>query len=147
MAGLAVEVDYSVEGDLLWLGNGVPNTDSAQNVTFDPDFDAFFSVDGECVGIYLFDAARILMPQLARDLPMVKFQVNDLTGVYFREGDALTIGNGKSTAKSEEVAEGLAAHYDEAGKVAGFTIVRARNLLLPILKKWPASTSVCPSSS
>ena len=142
MAGLAVEVDYSAEGDLLWLGNGVPNTDSAQNVTFAPDFDAFFSVKGECVGIYLFDAARILVPQLTRDSPTVKFQVNDLTGVYSRKDDALTIGNGKSTARIEEVADGLAAHYDEAGKVVGFTIDRARNLLLPILKKWPASTSV-----
>ena len=33
MAGVAVEVDYAVKGDLLWLGNGIPNTDSAQNVT------------------------------------------------------------------------------------------------------------------
>ena len=140
MAGLAVEVDYSADGDLLWLGNGVPNTDSAQNVTFDPDFDAFFSEDGECVGIYLFDAARILMPQLAMNLPIVQFQVKDLTGLYSRNDDTLTIGSGKSAVKSGDIADGLTAHYDEAGKVVGLTIGEARILLLPVFKKWAAST-------
>ena len=142
MAGIAVEVDYSAEGDLLWLGNGVPNTDSAQNVTFEPDFDSFFSVDGKCVGIYLFDAARILMPQLTKDSPMVKFRFKELTGMYSRKDDALTIGNGNSVAASGEIADGLTAHYDKAGRVVGFTVGRARDLLLPILEKWPASTGV-----
>lgn len=142
MASLAVEVDYSAEGDLLWLGNGIPNIDSAQNVTFDPDFDAFFSAEGECVGIYLFDAARILVPQLTRDLPMVKFQVNDLSGVYSRKDDALTIGCGKATVETGEVAAGLTAHYDEAGKVVGFTIGGARTLLLPVFENWPPCTAV-----
>ena len=73
MAVIAVELNYAANGDLLWLGNGIPNTDSAQNVTFEPDFDAFFSVEGKCVGFYLFDAARILFPQLILESPTVKF--------------------------------------------------------------------------
>ena len=142
MAGLAIEVDYEVKGDLLWLGNGIPNTDSAQNVTFEPDFDAFFSDDGKCAGAYLFDAARILMPQLTRNAPIVSFKFKELTGVYSRKVDALTIGNGKSTAKSVEIADGLTAHYDEKGRVVGFTVGRAREMLLPVLEDWRASTAV-----
>ena len=142
MAGLAVEVDYSAKGDLLWLGNGVPNTDSAQNVTFDPDLDAFFSAGGECVGVYLFDAARILMPQLTGDSSSVKFRFKGLNGEYCRESDTLTIGNGNLTTKSTEIADGLTAHYDETKKVSSFTIERAAELLLPLLREWRASAAV-----
>ena len=136
MAGIAVEVDYAVNGDLLWLGNGIPNTDSAQNVTFEPDFDAFFSVDGKCVGVYLFDAARILLPQLTLDSPTVKFHFKELSGVYSRDADTLTIGNGNRAASSEEMAKGLTAHYNETREVVGFTIEWAGQLLLPHLEKW-----------
>ena len=151
MAGIAVEIDYAAKGDLLWLGNGTPNTDSAQNVTFEPDFDAFFSVDGECVGAYLFDAARILLPQLTLESRAVKFHFKDLRGNYSRETDTLTIGNINISApfdklRSEGVAEGLAAHYDEAGEVAGFTLERARELLLPLLQMWRTSTAEKPAT-
>lgn len=134
MAGIGVEVDYAVKGDLLWLGNGIPNTDSAQNVTFEPDFDAFFSVDGECVGVYLFDAARILLPQLTLELPDVKFHFKELSGTYSSDTDTLTISNGNMAARSEETAKGLAAHYDETGDVVGFTLEQAGLLLLPLLR-------------
>ena len=136
MAGIAVEVDYAVKGDLLWLGNGIPNTDSAQNVTYEPDFDAFFSVDGKCVGIYLFDAARILLPQLTLDSPVVKFRFKELSGAYSRNTGTLTIGNGNMAVSSEEMAKGLTAHYDETGEVIGFTLERAAELLLPHLETW-----------
>ncbi len=141
MAGLAVELDYAVKGDLLWLGNGLPNTDSAQNVTFEPDFDAFFSVDGECVGINLFDAARILLPPLTKDSPVGKFRFKELNGSYSRQADTLTVGNGGLTANSGEIADGLTVYYDGGGKVVGFTIGRARELLLPLLEKWHASAT------
>ena len=134
MAGIAVEVDYVVKGDLLWLGNGIPNMDSAQNVTFEPDFDAFFSVDGKCVGAYLFDAARILLPQLTLESPTVKFHFKELSGIYSRDTDTLTIGNGNMAASSEELAKGLSAHYGGAGEVVGFTLEQAGALLLPLLR-------------
>ena len=136
MAGIAVEIDYSVNGDLLWLGNGIPNTDSAQNVTFEPDFDAFFSVDGKCVGAYLFDAARILLPRLTTNSPAVKFDFKELSGAYSGDTDTLTVGNGNATASDREIAKGLTAHYDDTGKVAGFTLERAAELLLPHLETW-----------
>ena len=141
MAGIAIEVDYAVKGDLLWLGNGIPNTDSAQNVTFEPDFDAFFSVDGKCVGVYLFDAARILLPQLTLDSPTVKFHFKELRGAYSRDADTLTIGNGNMAASSEEMAKGLTAHYDDRGEVVGFTLEWARELLLPLLRMPRVSTA------
>ena len=146
MAGTAVEVDYVAKGDLLWLGNGMPNTDSAQNVTFEPDFDAFFSVDGKCVGVYLFDAARILLPQLTLESPAMKFHFKELNGIYFRETDTLTIGNGSMAARSEEMTKGLAAHYDEAGEVIGFTLEQARALLLPLLRMWPQTVRAKPTT-
>ena len=136
MAGITVQIDYSVNGDLLWLGNGVPNTDSAQNVTFEPDFDAFFSVDGKCVGVYLFDAARILLPPLTVDSTDVKFNFKELSGVYSRDTDTLTIGNGNAAASDREIAKGLTARYDDTDKVAGFTLERAAELLLPHLETW-----------
>ena len=136
MAGIAVEVDYAAKGDLLWLGNGIPNTDSARNVTFEPDFDAFFSVDGKCVGAYLFDAARILLPQLTLDSPTVKFRFKELKGAYSRDTDTLTVGNGNMAASSDEIAEGLTAHYCGAGEVVGFTLEHAAELLLPRLQNW-----------
>ena len=135
MAGIEVEVDYIAKGDLLWLGNGTPNTDSAHNVTFEPDFDVFFSVDGKCVGVYLFDAARILLPQLTVESPSVKFRFKELSGTYSRDADTLTIGNGNIAANNEEMAKGLIAHYDETGDVAGFTLEQAGVLLLPLLQK------------
>lgn len=134
MAGVEVEVDYIAKGDLLWLGNGTPNTDSAHNVTFEPDFDAFFSVDGKCVGVYLFDAALILLPQLTVESPTVKFRFKELNGTYSRDSDTLTIGNGNIAADNEEMAEGLIAHYDETGGVTGFTLEQAGALLLPLLR-------------
>ena len=140
MAVIAVELDYAENGDLLWAGNGILNTDSAKNVTFEPDFDAFFSVDGKCVGFYLFDAARILFPQLILESSTVKFRFKELSGVYARDTDTLTIGNENVAASSEEMAKGLTAHYDEAGEVAELTLEKARELLLPHLQIWRTAT-------
>ena len=137
MASIAVEIDYEVKGDLLWLGNGVPNTDSAQNVTFELDFDAFFSIEGKCVGVYLFDASRILLPQLTQEsATAVKFRFKELRGVYTKETDTLTLGNGSAAANSEEIASGFTAHYGEAGNVVGITLERAAELLMPHLETW-----------
>ena len=146
MASIAVEVDYAVKGDLLWLGNGIPNLDSAQNITFEPEFDVFFSADGDCVGVYLFDAAHILLPQLTLDSSTVNFQFQELSGAYFKDEDTLTIGNGNMAASSGEIAEGLTAHYGETGKVVGFTLENVRELLLPLLRMWCASAEEGPES-
>ena len=140
MAGLSVEIDYESTGDLLWIGNGIPNTDSAQNITFEPDFEAFFSADGDCSGVYLFDAARILLPHLTQENQTVKFRFKELEGGYSKETDTLSIGNGSAAAGSEEIAKGFTAHHDETDAVVGFTLERAGELLVPLLKKWRSST-------
>lgn len=136
MASLTVEIDYESSGDLLWIGNGIPNTDSAQNVTYEPDFDAFFTAEGNCAGLYLFDAARILLPRLTHRSKTVEFRYMELQGVYSKETDTLSIGNGDKVARSEEMATGLAAHYNESGAVVGFTLNQAGELLLPVLEAW-----------
>ena len=143
MGGPAVEVDYSAKGDLLWLGNGIPNSDSAQNITFEPDFDAFLSADGKCVGVYLFDAARILLPQLNQNSPLVNFRIKELSGTYSRDTDTLTIGNGDRVTGTEEVAKGFTSHRDESGQIVGLTLEQAGELLLPYLQMWNESATEC----
>ena len=71
----------------------------------------------------------------------LKFRFKELNGVYARDSDTLTVGNGKVAASSGAMAKGLTAHYDEAGKVAGFTLERAQEELLPHLQMRPTPTA------
>ena len=119
----------------------MPNTGGAKPVTFEPDFDAFFSEDGKCVGVYLFDAARILLSHLTANSPTVTFRYKELCGTYSGETDTLDIGNGKPAASTEEMAEGLVASYGENGRPVGFTLRNAANLLLPHLQTWHEPTA------
>ena len=141
MGGPTVEFDYVANGDLLWLGNGMPTTGGAKPVTFEPDFDAFFSQDGKCVGVYLYDAASILLVHLTANSPTVNFHFKELCGTYSRETDTLDIGNGKPATSIEGMAEGLDVSYGDNGRPVGFTLRNAAGLLLPHLQTWHEPTA------
>ena len=137
----ALEIDYEPIGDLLSLSNGGLSTGVSTPVTMEPDLDSFTSEDGKCVALYLFDAARILMPHLTADDSGAIFEYQGLRGVYAKGADTLTIGNGAPPASSAAMAEGLTAHYDQKGSPAGFTLERAAELLMPRLRTWRPSTA------
>ena len=141
MGGLTEELGYVANGDLLWLGNGMPITGGAKPVTFEPDFDAFSSEDGKCVGGYLYDASRILLSHLTANSPTVKSHYKELCGIYSRETDTLNIGNGKPAASIVEMAEGLEVSYGDNGRPVGFTLRNAAGLLLPHLQTWHEPTA------
>ncbi len=61
-----------------------------------------------------------------------------LTVFYFRDTDTLEVDNGESTHCSYAVAEGLTANLDADGEAAGFTLEKARELLLPHLSECDA---------
>ena len=61
-----------------------------------------------------------------------------LTVSYCRDTDTLEVGNSESTHYSYAVAEGLTANLDADGEVAGFTLEKARELLLPHLSEYDA---------
>ena len=50
---------------------------------------------------------------------------------YCRDTDTLEIHNGERVHTNQVVAEGLTAHLDADGETAGFTLERARTLLMP----------------
>ena len=141
MGGPTVELGYVANGDLLWLGNGMPTTGGAKPVTLEPDFDAFSSEDGKCVGVYLYDAARILLMHLTANSPTVKFHYKELCGTYSRVTDTLDIGNGKPAASIDEMAEGLDVSYGDNGRPVGFTLRNAAGLLLHHLQTWHEPTA------
>ena len=55
---------------------------------------------------------------------------------YCRDTDTLEIHNGDLADYAYSVAEGLTANLDSDWEVAGFTLEKARNLLLPALLKY-----------
>ena len=59
---------------------------------------------------------------------------------YCRETDTLEIHNGEEIISSYGVAKGLIAHLDADGETAGFTLEKARALLLPHLSEHDAAS-------
>ena len=59
---------------------------------------------------------------------------------YCRETDTLEIHNGEEVISSYGVAKGLTAHLDADGETAGFTLEKARALLLPHLGEYDAAS-------
>ncbi len=57
---------------------------------------------------------------------------------YCRDTDTLEIHNGEGVHSSYVVAEGLTAHLDADGETAGFTLEKARVLLLSQLSEYDA---------
>ena len=131
-------IEYVATSDFLSIGNGGKQkvAGGAWWVTIEPMFDAFYSEDGKCVLLYLFDAARILLPPMTQNKPNRTFQYKDLSGCYCKETDTLVISNGNTVVKSEDMAQGIKSHYDENGEVAKVTFESAAKILLPYLETW-----------
>ena len=138
MGKYLAEFDYSSLGDMLHIGNGVrkKSGSGSWSITTNPMFHIFYSEDGKCVLAYLYDAAQILLPPLTEDAPVDTFHFAELSGEYHRDTDTLTFGNGRAVTVSEEMAEGIMAHYDEGGNVVAFTLANASKTLLPHLRTW-----------
>ena len=137
------DFDYVATADFLSVGNGGEQKveGGAWWVTMEPMFDAFYAEDGECVLLYLFDAARILLPPMTQEKSKGTFQYKDLLGSYSKDTDTLIISNGNTEVKSEEMAQGIMAHYDENGEVATVTFENAAKILLPYLETWQEPTA------
>ena len=58
---------------------------------------------------------------------------------YCRDADTLEIHNGEEVISSYGVAKGLTAHLDADGETAGFTLEKARSLLMPCLSEYDAA--------
>ena len=138
MGANSPRIEYVATSDFLSIGSGRHQkvAGGAWWVTLEPMFDAFYSEDGKCVLLYLFDAARILLPPMTQKQSNRAFQYKDLSGYYCRETDTLVISNGNNVVKSEEMAQGIMSHYDENGEVAKVTFEGAAKILLPYLETW-----------
>ena len=136
MGANAAKIDYVATADLLSIWPGGPDSGGGYAVTFKPDFDTFYSEDdGKCVGVYLFDAARILLPQLTQEVAYVEFQYQELRGSYSREIDTLVIGDGTHPATGA-MSDGIMAHYNDEGLAVSFTLKNVSQWLLPRLRTW-----------
>lgn len=127
-----LEITYSGSGDLLSIwGNGKGlYKGSAQIVTMDPNCSSFYNSDGQCVGIYWFDAGRIALPVLERgDLSEVQ-KYPELLVDYCRESDTLLFGNRNPVIRSEEIVTGLTAHLGPNGLAQRFTLENVSDVLL-----------------
>ncbi len=127
-----LRIDFSALGDLLsiWKRTG-PAKSGAHLVTFEPNISSFYTTADEgLIGIYWFDACRILMPVLERgDMSEVE-KYPELLVDYRRESDTLTFGNREPVIRSHEMAPGLTAHIDHRGLVGSFTMENASAILL-----------------
>ncbi|MXY47215.1 MAG: DUF2283 domain-containing protein [Chloroflexi bacterium] len=111
------------------------------------DVIADYDSDGKVVGFAIEHAVELLLHPLARkggDLEHLEVQ-----GMYagysytlLLHNGTLTFGSDRKQVRSGEVAEHLTAHYDADGDAAGFTLERASELLLPLLKSEPASQPI-----
>ena len=126
-----LEIDFSALGDLLSIwASKVPDKGGARIVTMEPDISSFYSSHRECVGIYWFDACRILLPVLERgDMTEVK-KYPELVVDHFRETDTLNFGNREAVVGSQEMTPGLIAHFDLGGLACSLTMENASAILL-----------------
>lgn len=127
-----LHIDFSALGDLLsiWILIG-PAKSGAHLVTFEPNISSFYTTaDERLIGIYWFDACRILMPVLERgDMSEVE-KYPELLVDYRCESDTLTFGNREPVVRSHEMAAGLTAHIDRRGLAGSFTLENASAILL-----------------
>ena len=126
-----LDIDFSAEGDLLsiWIRTG-PSESGARMVTLRPNISSFYKSDEKLVGIYWFDACRILLPVLERgDMSEVE-KYPELLVDYSRETGTLTFGNQEPVVRSHKMAPGLTAHIDRRGLAGRFTLENASDILL-----------------
>ena len=127
-------IDFSALGDLLSIWGKGPDKGGAQIVTMEPNISSFYSdadaADKHCVGIYWFDACQILLPVLEHgDMSEVE-KYPELLVDYCRGTDTLVFGNREAVVRSQEMAEGLTAHFDQRGLAGSFTMENASVILL-----------------
>ena len=130
--GIVIEprIDFSALGDLLSIWGKGPDKGGAQIVTMEPNISSFYSADKRCVGIYWFDACRILLPVLDRDDMSEVEKYPELLVDYRRETDILVFGNRKDCVRTEEMAENLTSHIGRDGLANRFTMENASVILL-----------------
>lgn len=129
-----LRIDFSAVGDLLSIWVKGPSKGGGHFITLKPHLDAFYldasAADKHCVGIYWFDACRILMPVLERgDMSEVE-KYPELLVDYSLDTDVLVFGNREKCVRSEEMAEGLTAHIGPEGLANRFTLDSASVILL-----------------
>ena len=129
-----LDIDFSAIGDLLSIWAQRPSKGGGHYVTLRPHLDTFYldadAANKHCVGIYWFDACRILLPVLERgDLSEVE-KYPELLVDYSRETDTLVFGNREAVVRSQEIAEGLTAHFDHRGLAGSFTMENTSLILL-----------------
>ncbi len=128
---MELDIDFSSVGDLLsmWIRTG-PSESGAKVVTLKPNISSFYKAGDKLVGIYWFDACKILMPVLERgDMSEVE-KYPELLVDYCRDTDTLTFGNREPVVRSHEMATGLTAHIDRRGLAGSFTMENASAILL-----------------
>ena len=129
-----LNIDFSSVGDLLSIWARGPSKGGGYFVTLRPHIDTFYSdadaSDKHCVGIYWFDARRILSPVLEwGDMSEVE-KYPELLVDYSPDADVLVFGNREESVRSEEMAEGLTAHLGPEGLANRFTLERASVILM-----------------
>ena len=129
-----LNIDFSHVGDLLSIWAKGPSKGGGHYVTLRPHLDTFYldadAVEKHCVGIYWFDACRILLPVLERgDMSEVE-KYPELLVDYCRETDTLVFGNREAIVRSQEMTGGLTAHFDDSGLAGSFTMEKASVILL-----------------
>ena len=127
-------IDFSALGDLLSIWGKCPEKGGAEIVTMEPNISSFYldadATEKRCVGIYWFDACRILLPVLERgDVSEVE-KYPELLVEYCGDTDTLTFGNREPVVRSHLMAPGLTAHFDHRGLAGRFTLENASEILL-----------------
>lgn len=127
-------IDFSALGDLLSIWGKGPDKGGAHIVTMEPNISSFYldadAADKHCVGIYWFDACRILLPVLERGDMSEAEKYPELLVDFCPETDVLVFGNREESVRSEEMAENLTAHFDHRGLAGSFTMENASVILL-----------------
>lgn len=129
------KITYSSSGDLLSIWTGV-SKGGARVVTMKPDCSTFYAKGGhECVGIYWYDAGRILLPLFENGDLSEAVKYPELFLDYCRETDTLVFGNRESVDRVELIASGLMAHLGQTGLANRFTLEKASTTLLPCFRR------------
>ena len=129
-----LDIDFSAGGDLLSIWTKGPSKGGGHFVTLEPHMDTFYldadAADKHCVGIYWFDACRILLPVLERgDMSEVE-KYPELLVDFCPDTDVLVFGNREESVRSQEMAENLTAHIGADGLADRFTLENASAILL-----------------
>lgn len=133
---MKLRLKYIPETDTLDLWNGRPGNNGeavAHNLVAD------FNDADEVVGLTLFHAAELLQPamqpgKVARANGGHTVGAMKLIVDYDKDRDALRLVSGMAGCSTQEVADELAAVFDESGEIIGFNLANASRLLTPLFE-------------